>query len=465
LSNSNNHIIKHATLDFRFGAATDAFEMQQEAGTWFVTLLEQFEPAFAAVCQSTDHYSIAQLSLEVDVNAASWQRQATAQILEQLRQKLAPNGTPSSVAVEQADEEKHAAQMWLYFLQHGSLPWNGDILKNWQQELQALANSGSYTFVQQLFQVLMQYPVSCMRVVHYISFWQMAEMLLRYAQVLSVRQLQVVEDAITFQQAIDSQTKQGIAAPVAYLYFLFSMRQIQIATNVQEQYLQLLQKQLHHTILQVQLPGNIKFQTPYYQQLQKQVGKAQPQQMPLQQEPEILQQIVNHSTATLSETFYLSNAGLVIVAAFLPAFFQKTGLWQNNRFVNIAQAVCCLQYLATGNTNVAEHQLVLPKILCGLAPQYPINTTNFSVPPLLQQEVEELLQSLIAHWSILQNTSVDGLRQSFLQRKGKIDFQHGKWQVQVEQQAYDMLLQHLPWNIQMIQLQWMPEMLITQWIY
>jgi Contractile injection system tape measure protein len=76
-----------------------------------------------------------------------------------------------------------------------------------------------------------------------------------------------------------------------------------------------------------------------------------------------------------------------------------------------------------------------------------------------------VLTSVIEYWNIVGNTSVDGIRESFLQRKGKLMYKESGWILQVEQQPYDMLLQHLPWNISMIQLPWMKQMLQTEWIF
>ena len=75
-----------------------------------------------------------------------------------------------------------------------------------------------------------------------------------------------------------------------------------------------------------------------------------------------------------------------------------------------------------------------------------------------------MLGSVIEHWVILKNTSIEGLRESFLQRNGKLTFANNEWLLQVEQKPYDMLLQSLPWNIGFIKLAWMNQILITEWI-
>jgi hypothetical protein len=167
----------------------------------------------------------------------------------------------------------------------------------------------------------------------------------------------------------------------------------------------------------------------------------------------------------IHEGTYLSNAGLVIVAAFLPAFFKILGLASNDILQNKSMAVCLIQYLATGNENMQDADLLLPKILCGMSVNASIDTSHFTTAYEIKNEVKEMLQSVIVHWGILQNTSTDSFQQSFLQRKGKLQFAENKWLLHMEPRPYDMLLQHLHWNFSMIQLPWMEKMLLTEWIY
>ena len=86
------------------------------------------------------------------------------------------------------------------------------------------------------------------------------------------------------------------------------------------------------------------------------------------------------------------------------------------------------------------------------------------LPEGFKQESEALLQSVIAHWGVIKNTSLEGLRESFLQREGKLSFNNNEWYLQVEQKAFDMLLRELPWTIQMIRLPWMKHLLKTDWV-
>ena len=80
-----------------------------------------------------------------------------------------------------------------------------------------------------------------------------------------------------------------------------------------------------------------------------------------------------------------------------------------------------------------------------------------------KEESQLLLESVIEHWAVLKNTSVDGLRNSFLQRAGKLTWQQGKWKMIVEDKGFDLLIDYLPWQFRMIKLPWMPWMLEVNW--
>lgn len=176
------------------------------------------------------------------------------------------------------------------------------------------------------------------------------------------------------------------------------------------------------------------------------------------------QKIIQQKQAIQKEEgIYINNAGLVIVALFLPRLFENMGVAENGKLNSVSLAAAILHYIATGSDEYAEFELVLPKILCGLQPEDNIDIVS-PLPQTFITEANEMLQAVITHWDILKDTSIDGLRQSFLKREGKLQFIKNEWLLQVEQKSYDMLLQQLPWNISMLKLSWMPHMLKTEWI-
>lgn len=175
-------------------------------------------------------------------------------------------------------------------------------------------------------------------------------------------------------------------------------------------------------------------------------------------------EITIHSEA-VGESFYIDNAGLILLHPFLPSYFQTLGIVSNNRLIYPERALALLHYLVTGETTSPEYELVLPKILCGLTVFAPVDSKN----QISTNELEEstaLLNAVIHHWSALGNTSFDGLREAFLQRPGKLSQKDdGDWLLQVESRTLDILLGQLPWSFNMIQLPWMDRLLWVEWSY
>lgn len=170
-----------------------------------------------------------------------------------------------------------------------------------------------------------------------------------------------------------------------------------------------------------------------------------------------------HYAKSSDEAIFITNAGAVLFAPFLPALFTKLGLVQEGRLKDINSCISLIHFVATGVNDAGEFELVLPKIFCGLHPEDPA----FYVPltDIQQAEVTNLLDSVISYWSALRNTSQQTLRETFFCRKGKLYWQGGNWQLLVEHNALDILLQSVSWNFSMLKFSWMPWMLSTEWNY
>lgn len=173
---------------------------------------------------------------------------------------------------------------------------------------------------------------------------------------------------------------------------------------------------------------------------------------------------------SLSETIppegiFIKHAGLILVHPFLGSLFRRLKLMQNNEFVNDelqVKAVFILHYLVTGETVAVEHELVICKILSGYTLNEPLPAEIFFTEDELQ-EATDMLTALIQQWDKLKNTSVAALREGFLQRSGKLFIKNDSPYVQVESSSIDVLLDYLPWNVSMIKLPWMKEILRVEW--
>lgn len=163
--------------------------------------------------------------------------------------------------------------------------------------------------------------------------------------------------------------------------------------------------------------------------------------------------------------YYINNAGLILLHPYLSFFFDALELREGNQFRDEAaqhRAVQLMGYLAHGEEDIPEYDLVLPKLLCGILPAEPVRRF-IPLTEAEKTEANELLAAVISHWNALGNTSPDGLRGNFLLREGKLEWKEEEWQLYVTQHAYDMLLNRLPWGISVVGLSWMPWLIKTVW--
>jgi len=106
---------------------------------------------------------------------------------------------------------------------------------------------------------------------------------------------------------------------------------------------------------------------------------------------------------------------------------------------------------------------VFIKVLLGLAPDDPLAVADGLLSDGDRAEADALLAAAVKHWPALGNTSIAGLRVSFLQRRGLLRDDERGWHLQVETRSFDMLLGQLPWSISIMKLPWMTKPIHTDW--
>ncbi|QGY47050.1 hypothetical protein GM418_26320 [Maribellus comscasis] len=161
----------------------------------------------------------------------------------------------------------------------------------------------------------------------------------------------------------------------------------------------------------------------------------------------------------------VQNAGVILLHPFLKSFYSelniidKTGKLKESKKELATQI---LHFMATGEENVFESNLVFEKFLCGL----PLHTTvqrESLLTAKVKEEVDNLLKNVIQYWQALKNTSPDGLREAFLQRDGKLIQNERNFNLVVERKALDVLLDKLPWNLSMVKIPWMDRLVYVDW--
>jgi hypothetical protein len=166
-----------------------------------------------------------------------------------------------------------------------------------------------------------------------------------------------------------------------------------------------------------------------------------------------------------STKIQIVNAGLCIIASYFPIIFNRLQYLENGLFKNKAiasRALYLIQYITTGKAKSPEYLLQFNKLLCGFRVEENL-LTNIRLTKKERSEGDDLLQSVINNWETIKNTSVNGFRGSFLQRKGILTESELGWSLQVERKGYDVLLGSVSWGFSIIKLPWMKKHIQVEW--
>ena len=165
------------------------------------------------------------------------------------------------------------------------------------------------------------------------------------------------------------------------------------------------------------------------------------------------------------EGLLISNSGLAIISVFLPRFFNELEMLSNGEFINdeaTLRATLLTQYIISGELTFQEHELIMNKIICGVDIEKPVpESINVTIDET--ELAESLLHAVLSHWKTLGNTSVEGLRETFLIRPGRIFEADQSWKLEVELRSFDILLDSLPWSFSLINLPWMKKPIEVTW--
>jgi hypothetical protein len=159
----------------------------------------------------------------------------------------------------------------------------------------------------------------------------------------------------------------------------------------------------------------------------------------------------------------VEHAGLILLHPFLKPFLTETGLLEADELTDPELTAHVLHFLATGQENPREYELAFEKFLCGIPFEEPIRQ-ELPIPEAMKEEANNLLAAVVSYWTALRSDSTDLLRLEFLQREAKIileEFQSIR--LVFERKAQDILLEKLPWNLGVVKVDWMKDLLFVEW--
>ena len=424
------HIIQTQNIEISYESLDDAFGIQDRIAELFYERIQPKMDTMFDELFGKDHIAYIE-RLEIDCGVLpkkNWEEEWVDVTLRKLKEQL-----------RQADIKKKTisdiSEIFYFYLQHGSLPWNSRIKSTLQLEQELVID---HSFILSLREIINQWPVASKRLAYKFSAGFRKKLSQHFIE-QSGTKTRIIKELI--RQLDEQKIKQEIVDE-AVLQILCSPIEFEDEKLAEIVLLKILQ----------QAPGND-------QAIAEEIKKSRPKTMEEKSDKK------NHSLTKENDIVYINNAGLVILHPFLPQFFEQLQFCQQGKWKDESmqqQAAIILEYIATGIEEPEEFNLSLPKIICGIIPET-VTTVDGFITDEIKETCEELLRQIITHWSALKNTGTVAFRHTFLQRNGKLSTVNDGWLLQVEQQGVDILLDSLPWGIGTIKLPWMKEIIYTEW--
>lgn len=166
--------------------------------------------------------------------------------------------------------------------------------------------------------------------------------------------------------------------------------------------------------------------------------------------------------------FFIDNAGLCLLSAwFLRLLSMLDYLNEARKDIKDTKsrirAIFLLQYLTyQEEKEYWETELVFNRLLVGLPMHIPL-PKRLELTAEEKQIADSLLSAVKAHWPKMNGTSMKGFLQSFVTRTGRLEEQDEKWVLTVDDKAFDILLDSIPWGFRQIRLPWLKKYIQVKW--
>lgn len=170
----------------------------------------------------------------------------------------------------------------------------------------------------------------------------------------------------------------------------------------------------------------------------------------------------------LPEALIVGNAGLCLLAPWFVRLFAMLGYLDEERkkFRNTAskvRAVFLLQYLTCGTEKTwQEAELAFNRLLTALPGHVPL-PKSLPLTDEERQTADGMVAGVKANWPQMNGTSVEGFRGSFILREGTLEQEEERWLLTVEEKAYDILLETVPWGFRQVRLPWLKKYVQVKW--
>ena len=452
---TQNHAIQRLVIEIKAPDYNTARERQEEMSRWAKaeSLWRVLSEKLDALVPSDKVLTIPKLELNiVGSTEAAFQKAFTESFVKAVEQVLS-----QSNGAELIDLQEDLSTLALYFLEKGTLPPHVSTEKG--AALQAFLHNQFHTTERAFWGVFIQriteHPQMLQRLIQHVG--------IEKARLFIINGLQANPIVLTWIEDFIAKNPEGIKLETAIWQRLLKERDTIIFNEIP------FKEWLNKEYISDTRHPTSEIETPSVQEHQKASLN--------ENREEHKRHLKDHETTV----FYINNAGLVLLWQYFTPLFKALGWvegknWRSEKEQH--QAVVLLEYLVRGESakDTWEYDWTLNKILCGLPldtviEQFGDSDFGFRTgdPEIRnpKSEIENLLRAAIEYWTVLKNTSIAGLQETFLQRSGKLTYRaEGEgWQLQVERKTVDILLERLPmgWSFSVIKLPWMTEMIFVDW--
>lgn len=168
-----------------------------------------------------------------------------------------------------------------------------------------------------------------------------------------------------------------------------------------------------------------------------------------------------NSFKTIGLEINYKHCGVLFLHPYFNELFTKSGLLDNTLFINLEAKIKAAQmlfYMATSKNLATEEDYRFFKTLLEIE-------EDVFIPCLIALSNEEksdcifFIKKLILDWSVLKSTAIETLQKQFFQRNGVVMLEKQSINVHLEKSAFDVLLEHYPYNYSLIKLSWLDKLL------
>lgn len=483
------HLIKKQVIELRLDKKLDAFRMQHLVSQhYWKDIIPELEKGFDDLSEADEVIYMDKLEIDLgevtamNIEKDKWSSLFVRKVMEKVKERLVIKSGSREMTKE--GRALSIARQWIFYMKNGYLPWNAiKVNSSWYDNvLEALATDIST--ISELRDLIKQELFTPVR----IANQHKEDFLVKVTGILTAQNQHILPVAIeeltkilSFIQPSTSSLSPSFKAIKKEIWIkvilaaakkersLSSDKIIEIILSdylkeypFLEELREALFDELNYTqpaltkLFKKNINPSIQSKITKKNQGEREKNKAwgSSEQKPISKTKEVYQ-----------EGIFIQNGGIVLLHPFIHSFFSRLKLVKNGSFTDKSsqqKGIYLLHFLATGKTEAEEYELVIPKVLCA----FPIENPVEAGVELSEAEIEEagdVLTAAILQWEILRNTSIQGFREGFVQRNGKLLTKKDQWYLQIESNSIDILLDHLPWNLSIIKLPWMKDLLRVEW--